>query len=243
LSAVFMYLVAAYQSTNFSYHQLPAATLAMLALLVVGMNLDGMRLPAVPALRRVPGALPVMAAAGAALLLAGFTIDRALQPPARLHQAEREQLVELLARHAAGGAAFFMSTSIIGFPSINLARVDSASRYSCLWMAPGIYLGTQPSDPFPYHDRRDQGPVERTFIDSVVADVQRNRPTVVVNHVSPLMQGFGTTTFDFLDYFSRDERFADFFSDFRKLRRVGDMDVYVRSTSAEQAASRAAERG
>ncbi len=225
LAALAGYAVVHVQGMGFSYHFIPAGVLTALLLAILLLGIDG---PTWDALLRVPASmrpalLLVVAAALGAVSAAGYAAR-----PAQATAAAR--LAQLFRAEAPGEAVFVMSSSVPpAYPAINLAGVRSASRFSCLWPAPGLYADA-PADarPFPYRPLADRGPTERAFVDAVVADLTRDRPRLILNHRAPHKQGFGATRFDYLDYFLTDPRFEALFRAYEPRPAVGTFDVYRR---------------
>jgi len=69
---------------------------------------------------------------------------------------------------------------------------------------------------------------EKFLVDSLVEDVQKLPPKLVIIETGKYKQGFGGRDFDFLAYLSRDSRFAHFWERYAFLMEVPNYQVYVR---------------
>ena len=70
---------------------------------------------------------------------------------------------------------------------------------------------------------------ERVFLDAVVSDVLKTPPVLLITDCSPTKQGFGKTQFDYIEYFRRDQRFAEIWTEYRFLRSVDNYRVFKRT--------------
>jgi len=143
------------------------------------------------------------------------------------------QLADIVKRHAPEGPILVLSTSDWpAFPVVNYTGARWSSRFAGYWPLPGIYRHVTPSaGPFPFHPREQVSRFERYLVDSVVADMMRDPPQLVVVDMSeckylfrparltPCPEQFGH--FDYLEYFSRDPRFRRLWAQYEFLADLG----------------------
>lgn len=143
-------------------------------------------------------------------------------------------LAQLVERHAPSGPIVVYSTSVyLGFPLASITGATWISRFANLWIVPGVYSDFEKrSRPFPYHERSEMGEMERFQIDSVVEDLERTPPELIIFDRSRKKQGMGRTLFDFEVYLRRDPRFERIFAGFTKLADVGPYRVYQKASPA-----------
>jgi hypothetical protein len=138
-------------------------------------------------------------------------------------------LKSLVGRYAKGDSIFaFSSYAGAGFPLVNETGVGWASRHPTLWQIPGFYQ-TEAWTAGGYHPWRSMAEEERDFMRSVVSDIERARPALLIVDLvppTPTMAGF-----DYLDYFSLEPRFAAIFARYEFLEAVGRYRVFRRSKS------------
>jgi hypothetical protein len=79
---------------------------------------------------------------------------------------------------------------------------------------------------FPYHKRSEMDGLERWFVDAVISDMVRSQPVLVICDCSQKKQGFGKTTFDYIEYFLKDQRFAEMWRNYSLLTSVDDYRVF-----------------
>ena len=120
----------------------------------------------------------------------------------------------------------------ITYPLANIAGATPTSRYSHLWLLPGAISSlANPSAIDP--DRR-------TAIEKVLGsarattteDFLKGDPQVVFVDVREEKPYFGGVPFDYLDFFRRDERFAQRWHDYKLAYTVAGFEVWRRPDRA-----------
>ena len=132
-----------------------------------------------------------------------------------------DDLLPIVHKQAAGGSIYAFTADVwVGFPLVNEARVGWASRFPTQWLLPGVVRElSQANAPDPVTRQKLQD-VERYAVDAVIDDLRRTPPDIViVDTGSPF---FGHGSFDFLAYFSRDDRFEQFW---RPYVRIGESSL------------------
>lgn len=149
-----------------------------------------------------------------------------------------EYLASIVRQEAQGKRVAWLTTYLSpGFPTIVAGGANSALRFNALWMLPGEYANVDPAaTPFPYHAPSEMSEFETFTIDSVVEDIRKHRPVLIIDDRRPNKQGFGPsgfdeTTFEFLAFFLRDPRFATEFANYQFLVDVGPLRFYKRKGS------------
>ena len=112
------------------------------------------------------------------------------------------------------------------FPLVNYTNVPYASRFSCLWMLPGLYAREWTAQyPFPYHDPRHVTPLERYMVDAVIEDIQRSKPTLIIVDLDP---PFMLPGFNYFVYFSNDARFRALMRHYERLAKMQRYMIFRR---------------
>jgi hypothetical protein len=223
-----------WQNRGFTYHFIPPRVLGWFSLgLAVLAAIERPR--AFQALTRLPAR---WAATAFFAVVVAFALLHATTAVRQTFWGGRFSLVGELARlvkhHAPGGPIVAYSTSIYpGFPLASVTGARWISRFANLWILPGVYSNVEKrSRPFPYRERSEMSEIERFQIDSVVEDLERTPPELIIFDRYPSPQGMGVTAFDFETYLRRDPRFERIFAGFRKLADVGRCAVYQRAGPA-----------
>ena len=113
------------------------------------------------------------------------------------------------------------------FPLVNYTNVRYASRFSCLWMLPGLYAREWTAQPpFPYHDARRASPLERYMVDAVIEDIQRSQPKLIIVDLDP---PFMLPGFSYFVYFSRDARFRTLMGHYERLAKMQRYMIFRRT--------------
>ncbi|MBA3260563.1 MAG: hypothetical protein H0T68_13995 [Gemmatimonadales bacterium] len=147
-----------------------------------------------------------------------------------------ERLVEVVRRHAAGGTIFVFSYHIgSAFPLVNYAGVESASRFPQLWILAGEYVDRmRAAGPLRYRLAAEMSPAERYLNQSVLADLRRGQPHLLLVHRNARDDpANGLRRLDYLAYFGRDHRFAELFARYEFLDRIGEYVLYRRLAAGE----------
>jgi hypothetical protein len=211
------------QAKGWPYHRLPAE---MLIVLLVGWQgfgwLEGLGAPAVASAPKLAAALLVAANAFA------FTTR---EGPWRAWEEARgpvPELVAILHAHAAGRPVLALTPGVDPvYPALLRAGAYQAMRYMTLWPLQVVYADC-PRSGARYRDIARMGAVEQRVFEGVVEDFLRQRPAVV------LVDRFADTVpcagqeFDFLAYFQRDPRFAEAFTDYRKVAEIDRFSIFTR---------------
>jgi hypothetical protein len=77
-----------------------------------------------------------------------------------------------------------------------------------------------------YRPPETQGPEERAFFAALVDELVATPPLVVAVETTVRKQGFGLLSFDFIDYFAADPRFAELWRGYELVERVGPIEIY-----------------
>lgn len=141
-------------------------------------------------------------------------------------------LSERMKRYAADGRILYLSADAYPtFPSVRMAGAHLVNR-APLMFVPGLYVGVDPkASPFPFHAPPSE--VEQRVIAAITDDLLRTRPSLVVVDERPIKEGFGETTFDWLDFAARDPRWEEAFSGWRKVRGAWQTAMYLRNDLAD----------
>ena len=211
------------QRKGWAYHFYPVTVLAVSALATrvvqLGEQVRGAR---ARRLRLVPAAV-----------LSVLMMWRSAAP---LLSAEEEDstvvgMIELIRQYPRGVPIYVMSSMIYpAFPVVNYSGASWSGRFPLLWFLPGFYLNERRVNavPFPYTPLDQMSPLERTFFDSVITDLLRNPPVLLFVQSAPSKQAFGQTSFDFLEYYSRDARVATLLRDYEHATRIDEFIVHRR---------------
>ncbi|MEP7218355.1 MAG: hypothetical protein ABI876_05540, partial [Bacteroidota bacterium] len=214
---------AFYQHKGWDYHFLPALGLGLmvihLSFFLFAERSASLSHPIVSQLLAVCVALLIGVAA-----IGDFRVSAAIP-------ADYLDLLPVVRAQPSGATIAVLSTSIYyAFPLVNYSGARWGLRFNALWMLPGLYRGAPATGPFPYHDLHAMGELERYALDATVDDLLASRPLLVVVDRHPYKQGFGDAPFDFLEYFSRDPRFAAFLRDYDSIATVHSLLILRRGS-------------
>jgi hypothetical protein len=214
--------VALYAHTAWAYHFYPTLVTSRLSIFLSLWLFMEQRPKAKGLLRHWREAAAVTVAVSIMVLAGGRFADAAIHPDPPM------ELRGLLEKYSGRSVADVTCTIRPLFPAANYVGTHLVSRFAYLWMLPGCYSaaerGTLPGNPFPYHPIDRMGATERYMFDAYISDLVASRPDVILIDQREYKDGFGPTSFDFLDYFSRDTRFATLLDGYDK---VGTVDHHL----------------
>jgi hypothetical protein len=137
-------------------------------------------------------------------------------------------MAELVSTVAIGEPIYALSTNVFpAFPVVNLGRAIWPYHYNCLWPLPALYAGEGVAAPA-YRRASEQGAVERVFFDTVVDDVLKTPPRLLIVDRARFKQAMGRQQFDFLEYFSGSPAFRTLLRRYRNLGYIGQWEIYKR---------------
>ncbi len=228
------FLAGVLQQKGLRYHFYPSFALATMLLGVVVLDV---RLP----LTRPSERLYRLVASAAVFTIAVVALGTTLSHAGKRGWGGRPdvplgRMLEVVRRHAAESSIFVFSYHIGStFPLVNYAGVESASRFPQLWILPAEYAGRMRADePLRYRPAAEMSPAERYLNEAVLADLERSRPRLLlVLRNARDDRANGLRRLDYLAYFGRDPRFADLFTRYELLDRVGEYVVYRRLGEGE----------
>jgi hypothetical protein len=217
------------QGKGWYYHLLPAIVFGTVALVLTVVHLAvALRTLGHQHARRrisiVALVIPVVAA--------GIWVLPIIPRLARHAMAEYQQrdsvlkLAEYVERTAPGEPVYFLSTSVWpAFPVVNLSGARWPYRYHFLWPIPALYAREANGEPR-YRLPGDQGSLERDFFDTVVGDLKRVPPRVLVIDRMKDQQAMRGRQFDFVTYFSGSPEFGALFRQYRRRGYIGSWELY-----------------
>jgi hypothetical protein len=113
------------------------------------------------------------------------------------------------------------------FPLVNYSGARWPYHFHSLWPLPGFYHQEISSQKIVnYHSSESSGPFEKFLVNTVVADLVNTPPKLLIVDQSKFKIGLGSVEFDFIDYFSQDERFKKLLSNYSLLTQYGDFKIF-----------------
>jgi hypothetical protein len=140
------------------------------------------------------------------------------------------RLIRLARDNAPSGSVFTFSPAVAAsFPMVSYGEVRWASRYPCLFFLPSFHPdGLPPGRATAERSSLAMGLTERSLLATVVDDLIKERPTLLIVDKTRSKPAFHGGQFDFLDYYSADPRFAEFLRDYEWITEVDQFGVYRR---------------
>jgi hypothetical protein len=216
--------VALYAHTSWAYHFYPALVIGRLCIflnLVLFAERLQFRGRSMRYLREW-GAVVVVAGV---MLVSGVRLLDTI-----IHPQSEWPLIGLLKSYSGRSVAAISCSIRPLFPAVNYADTHLVSRFAYLWTLPGCYVDSRvpPGRPFPYHPIERMGATERYLFDGYISDLAASQPDVILIDRSKFKDGFARTSFDFLEYFSRDRRFATLVANYDSVAMVDEYLVLER---------------
>jgi hypothetical protein len=203
------------QSKGWLYHLIPAlATVWLMMMSILLCHVGRQTTTAAPAWK---SAMLYGAVAAVSYLLIGP------QTVVPYRNTLAEDLLPVVQKQAAGGSIAALTSYLwVGFPLVNEAHVAWASRFPAQWLLPGVIGRLAHPEGLDASTRQKLLDIERYNLDAVIDDLRNGRPDIVlVDDDSPY---FGPAGFDYLAYFSRDQRFIELWQSYV---RIGEASINV----------------
>jgi hypothetical protein len=191
------------QQKGWSYHWMPAqlvagyGVLALLGGLAQRATERGARLAA----RALAGVIVV---GTFALVGTRMTAMRA-RPPSE----DGPAIVRWIDTYAQGRRVLTLTSSCGPvFPALASTEAH-LTGFGAVMLLPGLYReAPRAPAPFPYHAPEAMPALERVYLDSIERAFERDDPNLILVHTVVDKQGFGPTSFDFLEHLRLDPRLA-----------------------------------
>jgi hypothetical protein len=224
IAATGFLIIAFVQHKGWNYHFYPAKGVSLLLLCVLALGLIE-RPEALGELIR-PGKTLVVV-----LVIFSLFYRAGTQVASAANGENRElltSLVDIVNRHAEKDAILLLSTAAYPqFPLVNYTGVEWSSRFNCLWLLPGSYMGADPSEKrIRYHRPDEMGEIERFFFEAMVQDIGRRPPALVIVSTK---DGIGRRVFDYIGYLKQEPCFAEIWTKYEFLTTVDHFKVYKRT--------------
>jgi len=221
-----LWLVAVVQHKGWRYHFYPALCLGLVLLGLIVLD----RRPNAGRLLRLYSGIAAVALWGVVLVTTAACVRQVAEPRNPRYDSDPDvsRLVPIVSR-AAGQHVLMLSWSAASaFPLMTYARVENASRFNHLWILAAEYWPELwQAGPIRYRTRGEMTPLERWFVDAVVEDAERTAPTMILAlRPGPDRPPYGPRRLDFIEYFLRDSRFAQFFGRYTFERQVGQYWIF-----------------
>jgi len=226
IAAVCFYVVYFVQAKGWLYHLYPVSACLLLA---AGAMLCGALVSAPTELsakvEKRPAFNAVLTASIFLMLLVGAALWRG-----GYRNTYAETLAPIVREHAAGSSIYVFTTKVSrAFPLVTYADAGWSSRFSTLWLLPGLERARRASsDSVPADRRIALNQIEGFLIDSVVSDLGKRPPALVIIDGREEKSHFGGLRFDYIAYFSKDPRFAEIWSRYELLMDIGTYHLYRR---------------
>lgn len=216
------------QGKGWYYHLLPAIVFATVSALLTANNLreDLVTFFRKPWRHRIRGAAIVLPVAAGAMGILPAVLRLPEEQLGLLINRQPEVVVRMsrvLHDAAAGEPAYFLSTTMWpAFPVVNMSGVTWPYHYHFLWPIPSLYS----SGPLEYRSPDEQGTLERRFFSTVVDDLRRFPPRILVIDRRREQQAMRRRRFDFVEYFSASPEFRALFARYRRLGFIDQWEFY-----------------
>ncbi len=141
-----------------------------------------------------------------------------------------ESLLPIVRTYASGGAIYAFSANVaVGFPLANTAGVEWASRYPTQWLLPGAVRRLAEPERLDAASLADLRAIERYAVRSVIEDLERGAPEIVIVDRRVRTYLFGAMAFDYLGYFAGQPGFAEIWRNYDRIERIDDIEIWRRA--------------
>jgi hypothetical protein len=209
------FLVAAVvQRHGMDYHYYPMLALSSFVLVVRSARWLGSRVRGRSETARRLVAASIGAVLLGAALVAGARLPRTMQRP------EVAELAGVIAEHARGGSVYQLASTVDPlFPAINEAGGRWLGHFNHLGPWLSTYLMRDPALPR-YNTPEEMGRAERMAFRTVLDDLRRYPPALLVVETSYCKLRLPCGRFDFLEYYGQAKQFRELMDRYEFLRTL-----------------------
>jgi len=216
------------QGKGWQYHLLPAIPYATAAMIAAAVAAAGSLSRSRDRKSRAGAALLLLAVIAIGIWVVPTTARFSRGSFRMLRDQYPQSLRKMIAtvdEVAPGEPIYVMSTNVWPtFPLVNLTSAPWPYRYHFLWTLPALYAGAERHAP--YRRPHEQGPIERQFFDTVVGDLVRVPPRVLIVERGPYLQAMDGRQFDFIEYFAASAEFRALMTRYRRLGFIERWEVF-----------------
>ena len=144
--------------------------------------------------------------------------------------------IDIIDAYAPRGTVMGVSLGLSPFiPATTYTDAKWGSAFSTVWPLIRSYSDQSTSDaPIRYHKPAEMDPLERYMYDRMISDMVKNPPDLIVFRRLLTDELYGDGRFNYLEYFSQDERFRKLFSEYRLLPIDEHYAWYARGALADK---------
>lgn len=222
------------QHKGFTYHLYPSRAIGALLLVIIVLSYAN-NWSAPSQLFRPSGKVLSYLVAVIVIVQTGFYSYFALKNVANWRSSLVGHLSSFVSQLGKDKPVIILSSSVWpAFPVYNYSGARWVSHFACLWMLPGFYQNVKSSpDGIIYRARNEMDKTEKWQLDTLIEDMIKHKPVLVLVDTSPFKQGFGNTQFDFIQYFIRDPQFATLWQDYQLVGNVSSYSFYRRRNPSQ----------
>ncbi len=163
------------------------------------------------------------------MIFVTLAISTSMKISLRINEEDNQNMVELLNKYAAGKNVYMLTFNLgTMFPAVLYTHAEYHGRYAHFWSLPGMYEGGEIKDEeLVYHQPGQRLDDETRLIAQVIGDIERYPPEIIVVMDSKYYsRSIGNYKFDFIKYFSIEPEFAEIWTHYKKVKKIGDYDIY-----------------
>lgn len=144
-------------------------------------------------------------------IIISTNVMHAIVPPLSINTDRFNNIVQYIYSNTHENKILVFTTEIYPMTIIDYDNnITWMGSYRNFWNLPGYYnLPNYQQSPFPYHGSDEMPLDERVFNEIVIRDIHQ-RPELIFINNSRFMNGFGYTSFNYVEYFSLNTQFNEF---------------------------------
>lgn len=158
---------------------------------------------------------------------------------------EIPKMIDIVREYAANKPIYIFSIYVRpSFPLINHSGSLWTVRFPCLWPLPAMYYGdySLKGNEINYHYPDRMGDTERFVMESVISDLEKNQPELLIfdqrgfihKNADSLFIEPHMVNFDFIKYFAQNDQFIELLRDYNFIGNVDCYWIYRLNKDAKQ---------
>jgi len=226
--ALGFFCIYLFQMKGWSYHIYPVAVLLLLALAVMILGISAPSLSLICSRDSRIFNTQFLIMIGLIILMVFLPLRKG-----GYVNSFTSRLFPIVEQHASGKWIYILSADVAtGFPLVNYTEAKWSSRFPALWLLPGLIKARYGKGRRAItSDSESLNEIEHFSLEAVISDFTSKPPTLVIVDVRQKKTFFGGVEFDYLKYFSANQKFKDLWAMYAMIADLGDFQVFKRRCS------------
>jgi hypothetical protein len=224
LASTALFVIAFIQRKNWFYHNYPFWVVLFIVASISLLHISTI-IKAKPTIIEKAKRIAIIIGALALCVYGIDMISRNYMDPLR---RDFRPMIRMINKYASEKPVYLMTSNITQpFPIVNYTEGKWKVRFHCLWPLWTLYKEKEDNNSeIMFHEMDKMNSDERFVVDSVIEDLITNPPALLAVDKGP-QPSMGMRSFDFVGYFSQDQRFKRLLGEYIPFGKIGSYEIYL----------------